>query len=366
MKTVFNLKRIYVTALLFMAGSVCGASLEDFLFTVQCNGRETGSGFLLKDTSGVWMVSNCHVVRKSGEIKFVGMLDKSRTYTLPETVDVAANRDAVRFLTKEENGFSLSGTSSFDETVFAFGNSDGLGVITKSEGKIVGKGRGEIEVTCEIIPGNSGGPVINTNDAVIGVAAFTVTVSGVKASVELSGTVSAAERERLAEKIKNRHGTRYTEARRFAVPLHDAEWQPVGLELFKQESEQYEKMDDQYDRFNETVTAVFRCRAVSSENEDIFSRSWVSRYNRDLNDYGYYDSDSGRYYLRSGQKTAFDHAYERWIQALGETASRLSEEFGEQAKNMTVLYYQNEISKSADRLGITSRELTEVSEKYRH
>jgi hypothetical protein len=361
MNTVF---KTYAAIALFVACSLHGASLEDFLFTVQCDGLESGSGFLLKDTNEVWMISNCHVVRQDGEIKFIGMLDESRAYTLPETVEVAANRDAIRFKTEEPDGFALSGTSSFDETVFAFGNSDGLGVITKSEGKVVGKGRGEIEVTCEIIPGNSGGPVLNTNDAVIGIATFGVTVPGVKISAELSGTVSAAERERLVEQIKDRQGTRYTEARRFAVPLHDAGWQPVERELFKQESQRYKEIDDQYDRFNATVLTVFRCRSIPAENEDLFSRGWVRNYNRDLYEYGSYDSDSGRYYLRSGRKESFERAYGRWIQNLSETAEQLSEEFRTQADALTILYYQNETKAKADKLGVKNRELMDIAKKY--
>jgi hypothetical protein len=355
---------VYAAVVLFSACSVFGASLEDFLFTVQCDGRENGSGFLLKDTDGVWMVSNCHVVQNGETIEFIGMMDESRVFTLPETIAVAANRDAIRFKTEEPDGFVLSGTTSFDETVFAFGNSDGLGVITKSEGRIVGKGRGEIEVTCEIIPGNSGGPVINTNNEVIGAAAFTVTASSVKVAAELTGTVSAAERERLAEKIKIRHGTRYLESRRFAVPLHDAEWQSVDLKLFVEESPQAEKTSDRVDRFNEAVTAVFRCRSISSEDEDLFPHGWVKNYNRDLYGYGYYDSDSGRYYLRSGRKESFDRAYGRWMENLSEAAQLLAAECRAQTDELTVLYYQNKAIEYAGRLEIKSRELMDVAKKY--
>ena len=135
MNTIF---KTYAAVILFAACS-SGASLEDCLFTVQKDGRESGSGFLLKDTNGIWMVSNDHVVKQDGEIKFIGMTDESRVYTLPETIEVAANRDAVRFKTEESDGFVLTDACSFDEKVFAFGNSGGLGVITKSEGKVVGK-----------------------------------------------------------------------------------------------------------------------------------------------------------------------------------------------------------------------------------
>jgi hypothetical protein len=352
------------TAVLLIHVPVSGTSLENFLFTAERDGKESGSGFLLKDTHGVWMVSNCHVVRQNGEITFTEMTDASRVFTLPDAVEVAANRDAVRFKTGEIDGLKLTETCSFDDKVFAFGNSDGLGVITKSAGKVVGKGRGEIEVTCEIIPGNSGGPVINARDEVIGVATFGVTTYSAKITAELSGTVSAAEREHLIEKIKDRYGTRYTETRRFAVPLHDAEWQPVDLELFRQESKQYEQIDDRFGRFNEAVETVFRCRTIRSENENLFPRGWVRNYNQDLNDYGDYDADSGRYYLRSGRKESFDRAYGRWIRTLSEAAEALSDEFREQSAALTILYYQNEVRAYADKLNSKRSDLMDIAGKY--
>lgn len=364
-KYLLQSKITSMTLALSVVCSLYGASLEDFLFTVQRDGKESGSGFLMKDTNGVWMVSNCHVVGTEKEVQFVGMLDESRTCALPETIEVAANRDAVRFKTEEADGFALSASSSFDDIVFAFGNSGGLGVITKSEGKVVGKGRGEIEVTCEIVPGNSGGPVINTNNEVVGIGTRDVTTRSVKIAAELSGTVSAAERERLADEIKLVQGTRYTEARRFAVPLCDAEWQTVELKLFKEESKAYKQADDRYLRFNKAVEAVFKCQSISSKNEDIFPSSWIRSYNEDLSKYGYHDSDSGRFYLKSGRKEAFYRAYGRWLHYLSKTAGQLAEEFREQAKTLTVLYYQNENKSHAEKLDLKSRELMEVAEKYK-
>jgi hypothetical protein len=359
-----QLKRIIPSAILFAVCAVSEGSMEDFLFTVRRDGREVGSGFLLKDEAGVWMTSNCHVVQKGDEIKFIGMVDDTRVFALPNQIEVASNRDAIRFLTGETDGLTLSSVSTFDETVFAYGNSDGLGVITRSEGKVVGKGRGQIEITCEIIPGNSGGPVVNTRNEVIGIATFGVTVPGVKIAAELSGTVSAAERERLIEKIKDRHGTRYTETRRFAVPVHDAGWQTVGLDLFMEEARRYEEAADRSSRMNAAVEAVFRCRAISQKDEDLFPRGWVRNYNQDLNEYGYYDSESGRYFLRSGRQESFDRAFGRWIQNLSETAAGLAKEIREQAEDLKVLYFQSEAETRADSLERRSRALMDIARKY--
>jgi hypothetical protein len=146
--------------------------------------------------------------------------------------------------------------------------------------------------------------------------------------------------------------------------LHDAAWQAVDLELFNRESQRYEEIAGRYDRFNRTVTTVFRCRSISSENEDLFPRGWVRNYNQDLYEYGYYDSDSGRYYLRSGRKESFDRAFGRWIQNLSETAEGLSNEFRSQAEELTVLYYQTETKAKADRLDRKSRDLMDTARKH--
>jgi hypothetical protein len=357
--------RFFATVVLFVTTvSGLAESLEEQLFTVRRDEREAGSAFLLKQDESVWMVSNYHVVEGDQAVEFVGMTDDSRVYTFPETIEVAFNRDAVRFITQEAEGFSLGADYAFDDVVTAFGNSDGAGVITKSEGTVVGKGRNQIEVTCEIIPGNSGGPVVNANNEVIGVATYTFSVASVKDAAKLSGTVSAAERERLLEKLKLRRGTRYTEARRFAIPLHDAEWQEVELEVFQQESKVFESMEDQYDRFRDATTSFFHCSTISSRNDDIFSKSWIKRYNEKLYKLGYYDSDSGRFYIRSGKRSSFDSARQRWLEDLAETALQLSDTFREKAEELVVFYHQNEVNDRADRLARRNRELLDIAEDY--
>lgn len=353
------------TAGLLLAASLHAATLEELLFTVQRDGRETGSGFLLKDSNGVWMVSNCHVVRQRGKIEFKGLLENSRSLVLPERLEVAANRDAVRFCTSEPEGLALTDKTAFDEPVFAFGNSDGAGVITKNAGKIVGKGRGEIEVTCEIIPGNSGGPVINASNQVIGIATYTMLNPSVKMAAQLSGTVSAAERERLAERMQNHYGTRYTKARRFAVSLHDADWQLVALAQFQKESADYETLETRYETFRKSIPLVFRCQAIPEENQDVFARGWLRTYNRELAECGEYDSESGRYYVRAGRQETFERFFDHWMLGLSQSAGRLAEEFRQKAEPLTIRYYQKEAATYAEQLDGISRDLKELASKRR-
>lgn len=361
------MKHLFYTVLISLAAFSPGfaESLEDRLFTVQRDGRESGSGFLLKETNNVWMVSNYHVVRGDADIQFVGMVDKTRSYALPKTVEIAADRDAVRFAVAETGGFPTADDCSFDDEVLAFGNSGGAGVVTKSKGTVVGKGRGEIEVTCEIIPGNSGGPVLNSSNEVIGIATFIIKAPAAAVSAELVGTLPDAERERLVEKMKETHGTRYENTRRFAVPLEATEWQQVELDTFKNESKAFEQIDDRFDRFNKAVSLVYQAKLLPADDDNLFAQGWVRNYNSGLREYGYYNSSSGRFYISAGRKESFYRAYGRWLKALSGTAERLSTEFCEATNELTVLYFQKEIGERAEKLNRTSSELLKSAEKYK-
>ncbi|MGE4490435.1 MAG: serine protease [Kiritimatiellales bacterium] len=329
-------------------------ALEERLFTVQQDGRECGSAFLMQDGDSVWMVSNCHVVQGDRKVEFIGMVDESRTYDLPESFEVAANHDAIRFKVPDQAGFRLADDCAFDESVFAFGNSGGAGVVTKSEGKVVGKGRGEIEVTCEIIPGNSGGPVINTNDDVVGISTFIITAPSKKYS---------SESAQLMKVLETRKGTRYEETRRFAVPLHDAQWQPVEKDVFVKESVKAEDFMDKATRFDAIVRAVFLCRPISIENEDILSRGWIRTYLRNLDDYGHYYSSGNQYMIQSGRKDAFFRAFRRWMTGLNGSADAMAGEFSKESDKFSILFFQRQLSDESKELETTAKSLLEVADK---
>jgi hypothetical protein len=358
-------KLLLAGTLLSAVYAVYADSLENLLFTVRRDDRECGSAFLASEAGRVWMMSNYHVVKGDAVIEFIGMTDRSRVYSLPEKFEVAKDRDAVRFPLEEINGFSIASGCSFDDKVLAFGNSGGAGVITKSKGAVVGMGRNQVEVTCEIIPGNSGGPVINTRNEVVGIATFIIKAPVSGLSEEQLALLSDAERDRIIEKATETKGTRYTDTRRFAVPVGDAEWQEVSLAVFKEESVRFEALDEKYDRFNEAIINVFKSRSLSTKNAELFSRSWVNNYNDELNEYGYYSSESGRFYIKSGRKESFYRAYGRWLRALSENAERISIEYLDESKNVTIDYFQKEIVARADKLSRTGKELLKASENYK-
>ncbi|MBT8042101.1 MAG: serine protease [Pontiella sp.] len=320
-------------------------ALDGYLFTVQREGEEAGSGFLLHDRGKSWLVSNRHVVEGNEKVVFVGMTDASRTYELQERIQVATNRDAVRFRVDEPEGFALGGDCSFDDEVFAFGNSDGKGVVTKSAGKVIGKGRGEIEVTCEIIPGNSGGPVVNSEDKVIGLATFIIVPPSEHGTQRLSN-------------LKMFEGTRYEETRRFAVPLHDAKWQEVELATFQSEAVDAAALYGQYDQFYGMTAGVFLHYRLSEGDGEVLSRSWVRSYNRKLGKCGY-RYGSGRFVVRSGKQDSLERALQGWQEDLSEAALEVSKTLRKEAEDFTVKYYQLDLLERADDLEEVAKQLLE-------
>lgn len=249
--------------------------IEDFLFTVESDDGSRGSAFLMKDADGVWMVSNCHVVTGKKPIRFINMRKKDCVWQLPEELEVAEDRDAIRFRVTETDGLVLASDYSFDDEVSAFGNSGGFGVVTKNKGQIVGQGVAEIEVTCAIIEGNSGGPVINSTNEVVGIATFILkprTVNDV-----LSEILNGVNRQ-----TKPSEGTRYENIRRFAIPLKDAVWQKTSVSTFEAESALFKGRLEECNLSVVIVTMMCsRLRINETEAEYLVPSSTIRKYNRE-------------------------------------------------------------------------------------
>jgi S1-C subfamily serine protease len=135
-----------------------------------------GSGFFVAD--GV-IVTNLHVVRgsASGQVKVVG---QTRTYAVSELVGIDANQDIVLLEVSGAKAPPLKLSQGTDlavgDVVYAVGNPEGLEG-TFSQGIVSGfRGSGAdrlLQITAPISPGSSGGPIINSQGEVVGVAVAT-------------------------------------------------------------------------------------------------------------------------------------------------------------------------------------------------
>lgn len=183
-----------------------------------------GSGFLVQEHGRVWVYTNQHVI---GDSVGVRALDTSGNEIELGRLEIASDRDLARFETPVRKGLPLAGSSQTGAKVLVFGNSQGTGVITRSEGEVLGISSNAVEVSSEIVSGNSGGPVVNEEGEVIGISSY------VKFG-EFSADPTVKD-------------TRYEKPRRFALRLdQEIDFRRVSRADFR----------DQYEVFNEQI-AVF-------------------------------------------------------------------------------------------------------------
>jgi hypothetical protein len=170
-----------------------------------------GTGFLVQRFGEVHLMTNAHVVRGADKISV--MRADGRHLATTERMEMAKDgRDLVRFpMVAELGGLRRAESLRIGEAVYALGNSGGLNVLTPLSGQMIGIGPKEIEVTSPFIPGNSGGPILNRRNEVLGVATYVASRSG----------------EWWAR------GTRFAQVRRVATRIDGVEWVPLSLKNFK-------------------------------------------------------------------------------------------------------------------------------------
>ena len=219
-----------------------------------------GSAFLLEDTNGVWLVSNSHVFGGSTNLTIINF--EGNLIEVPSQIEIAKDRDIIRFLTDEPQGLYLSSTCEMEEPICAYGDSGGAGVLTRLKGEAVALGPDRIEISAEIIPGNSGGPVVNSKKEVVGVSTYLLRHSD------------------LPDWIAD--GTRFTDTRRMALRLNDIEWESVDFSEFYRQTAALEELEE---------TIYTTISMISILSDDIANTiigltdhskldSWIKRHNR--------------------------------------------------------------------------------------
>lgn len=187
-----------------------------FIKTEGAEGEKlTGTGFIALMDGKAYVYTNAHVIcgqqghftKKINSIKTAGGREIPTPYELElsETYDKdspSGLEDVARFpitLKPGEKAYEISGLDATDyvgKEVLAYGDSSGAGVMTTLEGKVTALGTDRMEISCEIVPGNSGGPVVLAESKkVIGISTY----------------LAAGKRDIWSK------GTQFEKIRRFAV-----------------------------------------------------------------------------------------------------------------------------------------------------
>lgn len=252
-----------------------------------------GSGFLVQDGGRVWVYTNRHVIGDSLDLT---VTDVSGEEIELGAMEVVRDRDIARFATRLRKGLELAGTPATGQEVAVYGNSQGAGVITRSEGEVLGLSPDSIEVSSEIVSGNSGGPVLDAENRVLGISTFVT--SG------WSGDPTTV-------------GTRYTEPRRFALRLDEGvEFVPIRRKAY---AEEVERFAEQAARFEDALELFQTILYTPSEKVLVseFSSEEVADvavgHNRDV------AKLQGYYYSRSELNNAIRKMKSRLMDSLEDT-----------------------------------------------
>ena len=186
--------------------------------------RSSGTCFLLKDSTNNYIYSNIHVF--SGSTNSIIKNAEFQNIPIPQIIEVANGFDLMRFKATGPNGLHIGELPKIDDEVETYGNSQGIGVITKNSGKVLGVGDSNIEVSCEIVSGNSGGPIIDKHGNVIGIASFST----------------------KRDEDQWNEATRYEKVRRFGIRVDQPiKWESVKYSDFKKDTVLLDAVSDSLD-----------------------------------------------------------------------------------------------------------------------
>lgn len=184
-----------------------------------------GTGFFVKHSTGIYLYTAAHVL--SGNRKPVFKTIDGRKYTRFGRLEVAKGADLVRMRVNESVPAKLrmakAGRIEMGGDIVAVGNSGGGAVLTENKGVIQGVGDVSFEIDAEVIPGNSGGPILAASDHhVLGLVTH---------ATQGQGDVWASK-------------TRYSKIRRFGVRFdRRRKWVKVALKTFQEEPYEIAKMN---------------------------------------------------------------------------------------------------------------------------
>lgn len=188
--------------------------------------KGNGTGFLCRTDGELWVYTAAHVL--SGNSKVTVRDSGGKLYRDFEFIEAADGVDLVRLklVAGDHRGLELAtGTDAPDvgDTIVAIGNSLGTGSLSGEPGRILSITEDMWEVDAEIIPGNSGGPVLSLESGkVVGI---------------VTHLIISKQRSRLKPDTE-------TQVKRFAARLDRKwEWRKLPVARFVKEWRHIETMN---------------------------------------------------------------------------------------------------------------------------
>ena len=169
-----------------------------------------GTGFFAHDSGKTYIYTNQHVI---SDIQNVKAKDSKGNLVKLGSLEISNSQDVARFQISKRPALLITDSIESNEAVTVLGNSEGLGVITTGKGTVKGIGATELEVDSDFVPGNSGGPVINSKNEVVAIATY------------------ATRPDEKPDWVTK--DTRYAKARRFTIrPSRVEDWRKITREEY--------------------------------------------------------------------------------------------------------------------------------------
>jgi len=321
-------------------------SLDDVsgrIVTVSCTGargRSSGSGFVAMLDGKPYLFTNQHVIMGTDTIRF----KTADGQTLrPRSVELATTRDIARLLLADgTEGFEITGKMAIGSPIAVFGNSQGGGVATALYGKITAVASDVVEVSADFVAGNSGSPILNLEQEVIGIATFVRSYSD------------------------DEDGSK---TRRFCYRLTGNEWKSVN---WKKYNGKYGKLYRENEALVDSVLEVANTwyklpfgRMAADDHPDADLRKWSREHNHMINLIMRL-RDKGRC-----SRHELDNTNKRISKDMQDSATALSAVCRKRARQMRMLSKQREFSgflrdefeTFAARLDITAWEIDRFGKK---
>jgi len=246
--------------------------IADKLVIITCTGprgKSSGSGFIARMDGKTYIFTNQHVILGADTIRLKTPAGEA---LIPRGIELSVTRDVARMLIDERPAFDISTEFAVNSPVGVFGNSEGADVATALYGEVAGIGIDLVEVTADFVPGNSGSPVLNSSQGVIGIASFTLTQVIPSKEDGKKSTGTDKEDQELE-----------TKTRRLCYRLDALQWMTPNW------SDYNRRQGDLYINTENTVNAVFSILSLlmKSFTEEIPEEQdlahdltdWVERHN---------------------------------------------------------------------------------------